>query len=51
MLSSSDTSVGIAKSIGLGLIGFADALCELQSDLILVLGDGLRYSLRYLKCW
>jgi GDP/UDP-N,N'-diacetylbacillosamine 2-epimerase (hydrolysing) len=39
MLTSSDTSVGIAKSMGLGLIGFADALNELQPDLILVLGD------------
>ena len=39
MLTSSDTSVGIAKSMGLGLIGFADALHELQPDLIVVLGD------------
>jgi GDP/UDP-N,N'-diacetylbacillosamine 2-epimerase (hydrolysing) len=39
MLTSSDTSVGIAKSMGLGMIGFADALHELQPDLILVLGD------------
>jgi GDP/UDP-N,N'-diacetylbacillosamine 2-epimerase (hydrolysing) len=39
MLVSSDTSVGIAKSMGLGLIGFADALCELKPDLIVVLGD------------
>jgi GDP/UDP-N,N'-diacetylbacillosamine 2-epimerase (hydrolysing) len=39
MLTSSDTSVGIAKSMGLGLIGFADALNELQPDLIVVLGD------------
>jgi GDP/UDP-N,N'-diacetylbacillosamine 2-epimerase (hydrolysing) len=39
MLTSSDTSVGIAKSIGLGLIGFADALSELRPDLIVVLGD------------
>jgi GDP/UDP-N,N'-diacetylbacillosamine 2-epimerase (hydrolysing) len=39
MLTSSDTSVGIAKSMGLGLIGFADALHELKPDLILVLGD------------
>jgi GDP/UDP-N,N'-diacetylbacillosamine 2-epimerase (hydrolysing) len=39
MLTSSDTPVGIAKSIGLGLIGFADALSELKPDLILVLGD------------
>jgi GDP/UDP-N,N'-diacetylbacillosamine 2-epimerase (hydrolysing) len=39
MLTSSDTSVGIAKSMGLGLIGFADALNELKPDLIVVLGD------------
>lgn len=39
MLTSSDTPVGIAKSMGLGLIGFADALTELKPDLILVLGD------------
>lgn len=39
MLASSDTSVGIAKSMGLGLIGFADALNELKPDLIVVLGD------------
>ena len=39
MLTSSDTSVGIAKSMGLGMIGFADALHELRPDLIVVLGD------------
>ena len=39
MLTSSDTAVGIAKSMGLGLIGFADALHEIQPDLIVVLGD------------
>jgi GDP/UDP-N,N'-diacetylbacillosamine 2-epimerase (hydrolysing) len=39
MLISSDTSVGIAKSMGLGMIGFADAFHGLQPDLILVLGD------------
>lgn len=39
MLTSSDTPVGIAKSMGLGLIGFADALNELRPDLIIVLGD------------
>jgi GDP/UDP-N,N'-diacetylbacillosamine 2-epimerase (hydrolysing) len=39
MLTSSDTSVGIAKSMGLGMIGFADALDELNPDLIVVLGD------------
>lgn len=39
MLTSSDTPVGIAKSMGVGLIGFADALNVLQPDLIVVLGD------------
>lgn len=39
MLLSSDTPVGIAKSTGLGIIGFADALEELQPDVMLVLGD------------
>mgnify|MGYP000891436563 CR=1 FL=1 len=39
MLTSSDTAIGIAKSMGLGLIGFADALHDLQPDLIVVLGD------------
>ena len=39
MLTSSDTPVGITKSMGLGMIGFADALNELNPDLIVVLGD------------
>jgi GDP/UDP-N,N'-diacetylbacillosamine 2-epimerase (hydrolysing) len=39
MLTSSDTPVGLAKSMGLGLIGFADALEDLKPDLIVVLGD------------
>ena len=39
ILTSSDTPVGIAKSMGLGMIGFADALNELIPDLIVVLGD------------
>lgn len=39
MLTSSDTPVGIAKSMGLGIIGFADALNELAPDLLVVLGD------------
>jgi GDP/UDP-N,N'-diacetylbacillosamine 2-epimerase (hydrolysing) len=43
MLTSSDTPVGIAKSMGLGLIGFADALNELKPDLVVVLGD--RYEI------
>lgn len=39
MLLSSDTPVGIAKSIGLGIIGFADALNQLRPDIMVVLGD------------
>lgn len=39
MLTSSDTAVGITKSMGLGMIGFADALNELEPDLVIVLGD------------
>ena len=43
MLLSSDTPVGVTKSLGLGLLGFADALAELRPDLLLVLGD--RYEI------
>ncbi len=39
ILTSSDTAVGITKSMGLGMIGFADALQVLKPDLVLVLGD------------
>lgn len=39
MLLSSDTPSGLAKSMGLGLIGFGDALQQLQPDMLLVLGD------------
>lgn len=39
MLTSSDTPSGTAKSMGLGMIGFSDALSELNPDLIVVLGD------------
>ena len=39
MLTSSDTPKGIAKSMGLGMIGFADALNDLNPDIIVVLGD------------
>jgi GDP/UDP-N,N'-diacetylbacillosamine 2-epimerase (hydrolysing) len=39
MLLSSDTPTGLSKSIGVGLIGFGDALQQLQPDLMLVLGD------------
>lgn len=35
----SDTPAGLAKSMGLGLIGFGEALERLQPDVMLVLGD------------
>lgn len=43
MLLSSDTPIGVTKSIGLGLIGFADAFGRLKPDYIVVLGD--RYEI------
>jgi UDP-hydrolysing UDP-N-acetyl-D-glucosamine 2-epimerase len=36
---SSDTPVGITKSLGKGVIGFADALHTLKPDLLMLLGD------------
>ena len=39
MLLSSDTEVGISTSIGLGIIGFANAFERLKPDILLVLGD------------
>ena len=39
MLLSADTPTSIAKSIGLGMIGFADALNKLSPDILVVLGD------------
>lgn len=43
MLLSSDTPEGITKSMGLGMIGFADAFKQLQPDLLIILGD--RYEM------
>jgi GDP/UDP-N,N'-diacetylbacillosamine 2-epimerase (hydrolysing) len=43
MLLSSDTPVGITKSMGIGMIGLADALAEMRPDLMLVVGD--RYEI------
>jgi UDP-hydrolysing UDP-N-acetyl-D-glucosamine 2-epimerase len=39
MLLASDTAVGVTKSMGLGLIGFADELDRLKPDILVVLGD------------
>ncbi|WP_031425076.1 UDP-N-acetylglucosamine 2-epimerase [Flavimarina sp. Hel_I_48] len=38
-LLSSDTATGITKSIGLAMIGFADAMEELRPDIVVILGD------------
>lgn len=43
MLLSSDNSKSIVKSMGLGMIGFADALQDLNPDLLIILGD--RYEM------
>lgn len=43
MLLSSDTSIGISKSMGLAQIGFAEAYEELKPDIVVVLGD--RYEI------
>jgi UDP-hydrolysing UDP-N-acetyl-D-glucosamine 2-epimerase len=43
MLLSSDTAEGITKSMGLGMIGYADALKQLSPDLLVILGD--RYEM------
>lgn len=39
ILLSSDSSVGVSKSIGLGVISFSEAFSELKPDMVLVLGD------------
>ena len=39
MLLSADTSTAITKSMGLGMIGFADAYDRLDPELVVVLGD------------
>lgn len=39
ILLGSDTPVGISKSMGIGMIAFAEAYNELKPDILLVLGD------------
>lgn len=39
MLLEADTPTAIAKSMGLGMIGFADAFARLAPDVVLLLGD------------
>ncbi|MFW6041926.1 MAG: UDP-N-acetylglucosamine 2-epimerase, partial [Guyparkeria sp.] len=43
MLLSSDTAVGVTKSLGLATIGIAESLQRLQPDLMMLLGD--RYEI------
>ncbi len=43
MLLSGDTPVAVTKSLGLGLLGFADALNDLKPDIMVILGD--RYEI------
>lgn len=43
MLLSSDTPNGITKSIGLGIIGFADIFTRIKPDMVVILGD--RYEM------
>lgn len=43
MLLGSDSSLEVTKSMGLGLIGFADALNQFNPDLLVILGD--RYEM------
>ena len=43
LLLSSDTAIGVSKSMGLAQISFAEAFDELKPDVVLVLGD--RYEL------
>ncbi len=43
ILLSSDTSVGISKSMGLAMISFSESLARLQPDILVILGD--RYEI------
>jgi len=38
-LMASDTPVGVGKSVGLGVIGFAEAFARLSPDIVVLLGD------------
>ena len=48
ILMSSDTSVGISKSMGLALISFAEYFNECKPDALMVLGD--RYEMLAIAC-
>jgi UDP-hydrolysing UDP-N-acetyl-D-glucosamine 2-epimerase len=39
MILSSDTPVGVAKSMGIGMLGYAESLSRLKPDALVILGD------------
>lgn len=39
ILTSADSASGVTKSVGLGVIAFADAFAELRPDIVVLLGD------------
>lgn len=43
MLLSSDTPIGIVKSMGVGMLGYSDALSRISPDAVVILGD--RYEM------
>ncbi|OUX15680.1 MAG: UDP-N-acetylglucosamine 2-epimerase (hydrolyzing) [Rickettsiales bacterium TMED251] len=43
ILSSSNNSIGMSKSVGLGFLSFSDCLSKLKPDLLIILGD--RYEI------
>jgi ABC-type transport system substrate-binding protein len=47
MTLSSDTPCGIAQSMGLGVIGFAQAFARRRPDILLVLGDRFEMALLF----
>lgn len=44
----SDTAIGVTRSMGSGLSGFAEALAEMKPDIVMLLGD--RYELLMAAC-
>ena len=53
-LLSSDSPEGVAKSIGLGVVGFAQLFSRFRPDILLVLGDRFEMyaaALAALRCW
>ena len=48
MLVASDTPQAIAKSFGLGVIGFADSLTRFRPDIVLIVGD--RFEMLSVAC-